>query len=100
MKNRSALLIGIGILLVIVLVSLIVGDTKIIVHYAGVLGLITIGLSAVLTGVFAESRRLRTEYREEQGREDRRHRIRLATLFLLIGLPNMLVAVLMLYVQK
>ncbi|WP_442600678.1 DUF5316 family protein [Paenibacillus sp. KN14-4R] len=98
MKNLYSLLIGIGILLVISLVAYLTGEVKIIVNYAGILGLLSIGISAVLTGGFADSGTLRTGYRDEQGREDRENRMKWATYFLLIGLPNLAVAV-VLYFQ-
>lgn len=84
--------LGVLVLSFITLISLFMQDLSILVKYTGVVGLVCMGLPAILSGALLRGDRIRANYANET-KEDRKKRYRWANNFFMIGLPNIIAAV-------
>ncbi|GED33911.1 DUF5316 domain-containing protein [Brevibacillus centrosporus] len=96
---KRSLMIGFSILFFSIICSLITKNLSIAVVISGITGAISILLSAIFTGSLNSGDRLRANHAIET-REDRRTRIKWAINMALIGGPNLLAAILILYFSR
>jgi Family of unknown function (DUF5316) len=78
---------GVVFLVVVLIVSMVLGDGSLILKISGGVGLIGMLASGLLTGAFISGDRIRANYYTES-KEDRSKRIRTANSLFLFGLPN------------
>lgn len=81
--------IGIGMLVVVSLISLFLQDMSVLMKYSGIVGLVFIGMAAVLSGILGSGDRIRANYSKESA-DETRNRFRLARNFFIVGLPNVI----------
>jgi hypothetical protein len=91
--KKSSLVIGIILVGLVIVISLIQSDLKIIVKYCGYTGLAFCFLAALFSGALIDPDSRRVDVSTE-GSESLNKRIKWTTTFLLIGLPNILTCVL------
>lgn len=91
-------LFGIGLSLIGILVSLFLLGIDKAYLVTGSIGFIFIGISMVMSGSIASGDRMRANFATESA-EDRKERIRITSNSLLIGLPSVLTAVLLYYLN-
>jgi hypothetical protein len=91
--KKTSLIIGFLVVVIVVLISLIQSDLRIIVKYCGYIGLAFLLLAAFFSGAFIEPDSRRVDINTE-GTEQLNLRIKWSTTFLLIGLPNLITCVL------
>ncbi|WP_036689264.1 DUF5316 domain-containing protein [Paenibacillus tyrfis] len=88
---RNSFILGLGCLLVIALTAIFLQDPAIVYTYAGIFGLIFIGVAAILTGSWVSGDRARANYWTSTA-NDRAARGKWATYCFMIGFPNLLLA--------
>ncbi|MEG6616199.1 DUF5316 domain-containing protein [Peptococcaceae bacterium 1198_IL3148] len=84
--------IGVLVLSFVALIAFVTQDLSILVKYAGIVGLVCMGWAAILSGVLLRGGEIRANYATESN-EDREKRFRWANNFFIIGLPNIIAAV-------
>lgn len=89
----NAFLVGIGISVVALLISVFASDLTLLYKITGGVAVIALVLSALLSGAFVDGDRLGRNLLFET-KEDKKGRIFLTNRLLLIGLPNTLTAIL------
>jgi hypothetical protein len=97
--KKSSLIIGFLVVVIVVLISLIQSDLRIIVKYCGYIGSAFLLLAAFFSGAFIEADSRRVVIKTE-GTEQLNLRIKWTTTFLLIGLPNMMTCVLLYFMTR
>lgn len=90
---KRSLMVGFSILIISIICSLIANNLLITVKLSGIIGVIFILLSAIFTGSLTSGDRLRANHATETS-EDRRIRVNWAINLALVGLPNLLAAIL------
>jgi len=90
---------GIGIVVVAFLISVFLSDFTLLYKITGVVGIISLVLSALFSGAFVDGDRLGRNLQSES-KEDRKQRFLLTNSILLIGLPNLLIATVSYFVMK
>ena len=88
---------GIIISLVTLIISLLVGNSEIIVNALLIIGLIPMAFSALFSGVFVSGDRMRGNY---SGEDDFRERMGLSTKLFLLGVPSLLTAFVVYFITK
>ena len=91
-------LFGIGLSLIGILISIIFWGIDKAYLVTGIIGFVFIGISMVMSGSIASGDRMRANFATESA-EDRKERIRITSNSLLIGLPSVLTAVLLYYLN-
>lgn len=89
-------IIGILLSVVAVLLGLAVGGMNKVVLMTGGIGIVCLGLSMISLGALVSGDRIRANYANESMSE-RHERTAVSTRFILIGLPNLVVAACFLY---
>lgn len=84
-------LVGIGIVVVALLISVFLSDFTLLYKITGVVALISLIISALFSGAFVDGDRLGRNLQSES-KEDRKQRFSMTNTILLIGLPNLLIA--------
>ncbi|WP_164553396.1 DUF5316 domain-containing protein [Brevibacillus marinus] len=92
---KRSLLLGFSILLITAICSLVAHNLWITVTISGIIGVVCILLSAIFTGALTSGDRLRANHATETS-EDRRIRVNWAFKLALVGLPNLVAAILIL----
>ncbi|MGG3471475.1 DUF5316 domain-containing protein [Neobacillus pocheonensis] len=81
------------------LISVFLSDFTLLYKITGVVGIISLVLSALFTGAFVDGDRLGRNLQSES-KEDRKQRFLLTNSILLIGLPNLLIATVSYFLMK
>ncbi|MEE3952778.1 DUF5316 domain-containing protein [Peribacillus frigoritolerans] len=84
-------LVGIGIVVVAFLISVFLSDFTLLYKITGVVALISLIISALFSGAFVDGDRLGRNLQSES-KEDRKQRFSMTNTILLIGLQNLLIA--------
>ncbi|KQU16877.1 hypothetical protein ASG65_08130 [Bacillus sp. Leaf13] len=92
-------LIGIGIVVVALLISVFLSDFTLLYKITGVVALISLIISALFSGAFVDGDRLGRNLQSES-KEDRKQRFSMTNTILLIGLPNLLIAMVSYFVMN
>lgn len=79
-------------LAVVCLVAFLLGDWSLVFNYSGLIGLVAMLISSLLSGVFINGDRIRGNWTNEDS-EDRVYRQARASKFFFFGVPNLLVAI-------
>ncbi|MGG1674170.1 DUF5316 domain-containing protein [Neobacillus sp. NRS-1170] len=85
--------------MVALFISLISNDFTLLYKITGAIGIISLILSALLSGAFVDGDRLGRNLKSEL-KEDRNQRFSLTNSILLIGLPNLLISVVSYFLMK
>jgi hypothetical protein len=93
------LIIGLSIVVVALIISFISSDFTLLYKITGAIALISLIVSALLSGAFLEGDRLGRNLQSES-KEDRNQRFSLTNSILLIGLPNLLISVVSCFLMK
>ncbi|MGN7472236.1 DUF5316 domain-containing protein [Brevibacillus sp. SAFN-007a] len=93
---KRSLRIGFSILVMSLFLSLVTNDFGWTVKLSGSAGVLCILLSAIFTGSFVSGDRMRANHAIET-REDRQIRVKWARNMALIGLPNLLAAIVIVF---
>jgi hypothetical protein len=93
------IIVGIGIVLVALLISVFLSDFTLLFKITGVVAVISLGLSALINGGFVDGDRFDKNFKSES-KKDRKQRFSLTNTFLLIGLPNILTATICYFFMK
>jgi hypothetical protein len=91
--------IGLGLSIIGIIISFILWNFEKAYLITGGIGFLFISLSMLFSGVLVSGDRLRANYATEST-DDRRERTNTAVRLGLIGLPNMIIAVLLFYLMK
>ncbi|MGE7768795.1 DUF5316 domain-containing protein [Peribacillus sp. NPDC096540] len=92
-------LVGIGIVVVALLISVFLSDFTLLYKITGVVALISLIMSALFSGAFVDGDRLGRNLQSES-KEDRKQRFSMTNTILLIGLPNLLIAMVSYFVMN
>ncbi|MBG9791314.1 hypothetical protein ABD76_01670 [Paenibacillus dendritiformis] len=96
---KKPLWVGFGILVIIAALSIVNWDFSIAIKLSGYVGLIALILAALFSGAFIDPDSRRVDMATE-GRESMNRRFKLSTFFLLVGLPNLLVCIILYFGSK
>jgi len=89
-------LLGIGLSIIGILISIFLLGIDKAYLVTGIIGLIFIGISMVMSGSMVSGDRMRANFATESA-EDRKERIRTTLNSMLLGLPSVLTAILLYY---
>ncbi|WP_391120973.1 DUF5316 domain-containing protein [Psychrobacillus sp. L3] len=92
------LLVGIGISFISMVVALIMSDWSLLYKITGIVGVACIGIAGLLSGGFVSGDQFARNYNSES-HEDRFNRISNVSKILMIGAPNIIVAITALYLN-
>ncbi|EST55115.1 hypothetical protein T458_11160 [Brevibacillus panacihumi W25] len=92
---KGSLIIGLGLLIISTIWSLIANDLSLIVKLSGSFGVICLLLSAIFVGAMNDGDRIRS-YDNLETKDDRRTRRKWAINLAIVGLPNLITAILIL----
>ncbi|MEF2097354.1 DUF5316 domain-containing protein [Bacillus sp. CFBP9009] len=93
------ILVGIGLVVVALLISVFLSDFTLLYKITGVVALISLIISALFSGAFVDGDRLGRNLQSES-KEDRKQRFSMTNTILLIGLPNLLIAMVSYFVMN
>ena len=93
------LVIGLSVVVVAFLISALSNNYTLLYKITGAVGIISLVLSALLSGAFLDGDRLGRNLQSES-KEDRKQRISQTNSILLIGLPNLLIATVCFFLMK
>jgi hypothetical protein len=93
------LIIGLSIVVVALLISVFSNNFTLLYKITGAVAIISLVLSALLSGAFVDGDRLGRNLQSES-KEDRKQRFSLTNSMLLIGLPNLLIATVCYFLMK
>jgi hypothetical protein len=89
-------LFGIGISFLSLVVTLITDDWSLLYKITGIVGVVCLGIAGLLSGSFVSGDQFARNYNSES-QEDRFNRISNVSKILMIGAPNIIIAVIALY---
>lgn len=92
-------LVGIGIVVVALLISVFLSDFTLLYKITGVVALISLIMSGLFSGAFVSGDRLGRNLQSES-KEDKKQRFLMTNTILLIGLPNFLIAMVSYFVMN
>jgi Family of unknown function (DUF5316) len=93
------LIIGLSIVVVALIISFISSDFTLLYKITGAIAIISLIVSALLSGAFLDGDRLGRNLQSESI-EDKNQRFSLTNSILLIGLPNLLISVVSYFLMK
>jgi hypothetical protein len=92
-------LVGIGIVVVALLISVFMSDFTLLYKITGVVAIISLIMSALFSGAFVDGDRLGRNLQSES-KEDRKQRFLMTNTILLMGLPSLLISLVSYFLIK
>ncbi|MFY0758933.1 DUF5316 domain-containing protein [Metabacillus dongyingensis] len=92
-------LVGIGIVVAALLISVFMSDFTLLYKITGVVAIISLIMSALFSGAFVDGDRLGRNLQSES-KEDRKQRFLMTNTILLMGLPSLLISLVSYFLIK
>lgn len=91
--------LGSIIFIILVLASLLLNNWNIVITISGILGGICFGITAISTGIFVSGNKQRVNFYMMK-KEDRIRKDKVATYLFLLGLPNIIGALIVVMIKR